>query len=247
MGCMIRSANTSGSGSAEPPQQRQAQPVYPDIVIFPVRTRGAAARADRPCGPSLPAARLRLRSITSDLPNSSPSHSDVFCNRCRQVIATIVGTVETTVVHRAADRLVQIRDQPVCDRDPGQQAQVALGGREGEIDLVRLPPGRDLEAAPQHQTVGRPARPDGTQQFVERRRLEEAAFQVQTQVARPLRFVLSGEPGGFLEPHPVHAGTIRRGFRPRLAVRRRHDRRQFHPLSSFRSGQRTMAPVAGRA
>ncbi len=101
--------------------------------------------------------------------------------------AAVLRAVEPAVVHGAADRFIEVGDQPVHDGDAGQQAQIALGRREREVDLVGLAPGRDLEAAAQHQAVGRAARPDRAEDLVERRRLEIAAFQMQLQVVGPRR------------------------------------------------------------
>ncbi len=70
----------------------------------------------------------------------------------------VPGTVEAAIMDRAADRFIQVGDQAVHDGDAGQQAEVALGGGEGEIDLISVAPGRDLVAAAQDQPIGGAAR-----------------------------------------------------------------------------------------
>ena len=101
----------------------------------------------------------------------------------------VVRAVEAAVVHRAPDRFVEIRDQPVRHRDAGQQAEIALRDREGEVDLPRVAPARDLRTAAQDQPVRAAARTDRAEDLVVRRRLEEAGLEMRPQVARPWRLV----------------------------------------------------------
>ena len=188
---MMRSANTSGSGRRKRRSSASASR-FTRTSLYSQKVPGGRSGRASPLRPLPSTARLRLRSTMSDLPNSVPSHSEVCCSRCRQVMAPLCGPSNPPSSTVRANRLVEIRDQPVGHRDAGQQAEIALGDREGEIDLPRVAPARDLRTAAQDQPVRAAARTDRTEDLVVRRRLEEAGLEMRPQVARPWRLVRQG-------------------------------------------------------
>ena len=94
---------------------------------------------------------------------------------------TVMRSVESAIIHRGRHGVVQFRNQPVGDSNACKQAQIALGDREGEIDLTRIAPGRHHRTVTQDQTVRCTTCADRPEDFVERRRLEEPGFDMRAQ------------------------------------------------------------------
>lgn len=155
MGRMIRSANTSGKRPAENPQQREGQAVGADVVIFPVRAKrlqrtgvaflgapfqGDGAVAVDPVGLAEQRA-FPLRGVLQQVPPGD---------------GAVMIALEPAIINPTAHGLIEGGDQPVGHRDAGQQGQIGLRRREGEVDLIGVAPARDLVAAAQDQSVGGP-------------------------------------------------------------------------------------------
>ena len=108
-----------GQRAAEPAQQRQAQPVDADIVVFPVAA-GRLQRARLPL--ALPAARLDGEAAVAvdaiGLAEQRALPLRGLLQQWRQVMAPL-RALEAAVAHAPPDRLIEIGDQPVGQREPG--------------------------------------------------------------------------------------------------------------------------------
>ncbi len=226
IGRMILSANTSGSGRRNRRSSANASR-FTRTSLYSQNVPGGRSGRASPLRPLPSTARFRLRSIMSGLPNSVPSHSDVCCSRCRQVIAPLCGPSNPPSLGSARHSLVQVADQPVGNRNTGQQAQVALGHREGEVDLLRVAPARQHRTCAHDQSVRSAARTNGPENFVLRRRFEKPSLEVRPQIAWPGCFVFHGvtncllqrrHRASFKSPRATTAGT---SLQPGYHVRNR--------------------------
>ena len=96
IGCQDPLREHLGQRAPEAAQQREAQAVDADVVVFPVRARRMTAASASPlrrlaldgeccgCGRSRPICRTARR-----------SHSEVFCNKCRHVTALVPARFRT--------------------------------------------------------------------------------------------------------------------------------------------------------
>jgi hypothetical protein len=86
--------------------------------------------------------------MRSSLPNSVPDHSLVWVSRWRQVMSLFCSLSKPSSEPIALHLVVEALDQPVADREAGQQRQETLGDAEGHVGAVGVAPfGQDLAAA----------------------------------------------------------------------------------------------------
>ena len=215
--------------STEAAKQSQTQAVNSNVVVFPVCTR----REQRPRVPFAALAFNREIPVTIDNIRLTEQRPFPF-RRVPQQMAprncAIMGAVESSIMHGSAHRFIKVADQSIHDRDPRQHAQIALRRRECEVHLSGISPTHDFRSRPDDKSIGLTSRPNRPQNFVERSWLEIAALQMTFQVIGPGSFVLTGEPGGFLQPHPVHPSLVRHEFGPFCSMRRRQDGGQSHAV-----------------
>ena len=133
---------------------------------------------------------------------------------------TVVRFLEPTIVHCPRNRFIDVGNQAIGDSNAGEQAQIALGNREGKIHLPGITPPRDHDTTAQQQPVRSTPRTEGPQDFVVRRWLEEARLDMRAQIARPWGFVRYGIAFCFVQlghgvsfRHP--SGVLHRGVPPR--------------------------------
>src|SRR6267154_549577 len=152
--------------SSPEPQQRQAQPIYADIVIFP-EISGRLQVAMRPllaggCA-SADAA------VAIDQIRLAPQLSFPFRGLLQQVMPgdrVIVRRVEPAIVNGAAYRFVEVADPAAIEGEPRQDRQVALRDAEGQVDLPGVAPLGDNSAVAEDETVGAAARPHRPERLV---------------------------------------------------------------------------------
>src|SRR5207237_10382127 len=118
---------------AEDLEQRQAQPVHADVVVFPQRARRAHHARRALHG----AADFALAEVTVVIdrvrlvPEGALPLARLLEEMAPRDVAVLRG-VETTVAHGPADRLVE-RDEPAIDGEPGQERAIALGDAERQV------------------------------------------------------------------------------------------------------------------
>ncbi len=184
--------------AAEHTQQCEAEPVHPDVVVFPVGAR----RLQRP-QIALPAAPLggQVAAAVDDV-GLAEQRALPFRGLLQQVPPgdrAVVLALEAAIAHPVAHPRVQVGDQPICMGDAGQQGQVGFGDAEGRVHLARVAPARDNVTVAEDQAVRRAARADRADHRVVGRRLEIAGLQMGAQIAREGRLVRRGEGGRFIQ------------------------------------------------
>jgi hypothetical protein len=133
--------------------------------------------------------------MRSLLPKSVPSHSLVLVSRCRQVTAPFWAPSKAGCGTLARHAGVEVRQQAVRHREPGEDGEVALGHAEGHVGALRVAPFGHALAALEDDARRPAARGRRADHGVVRRRLEEAALQMRQDVARPGRLMRRGELG----------------------------------------------------
>ena len=128
--------------------------------------------------------------------------------------------LEAAIIHGIAHRRVEVGNQPIRHRQPGQDRQVGFRHREGHVDLPRIAPAGDQPAMPQHQPVRPAARGDRAEDGVVRGGFEEAALDMRADIARPGRFMGKGEGCGGVEGRGRRLGLEQVGHGPSLWPRR---------------------------
>lgn len=153
---MMRSRRILRQRFPEAAQQRVAERVHPDVVVF-VEAAGLAqfaalafsavvgADADLP--------------VMVDLVGFAKNLALPFAVHVEQMAPgdlRIMRAGEMRAVDAFADGIVDIGDQPVSDGEAGQHREIALGDREGHVGPLDIAPFGDDLAALEHD-AGRPA------------------------------------------------------------------------------------------
>ncbi len=152
-----------GKRLAEAAQQRIAERVHPDVVVF-VEAAGLAELAALALA-AVVGADADLPEMV-DLVGFAEDLALPFAVHVEQMAPgdlRVVRAGEMLAVDAFADRLVDIGDQPIGDGEARQHRKIALGDREGHVGALDIAPFGDDLAAVQHD-AGRPAarldRPD---------------------------------------------------------------------------------------
>src|SRR5207248_7926026 len=154
---------------APQPEQGQAEPVYPDVVVFPEFAWSAEiAMAPLGCGarPSSNGA------VAVDRVRLVPQNAVPFRSLLQQVMPgdrVVVRRIETAVVDSDPDPFVWIFDQTVVPGETGEDREIALGDAEGHVDTRRVAPLGHDEPVAQQETVRPAARTHRPERLVPRR------------------------------------------------------------------------------
>ncbi len=133
---------------SEEPQQREAQAVDADVVVFPVGA-GLAQRPERAFGIVGLALRLQV-AVSVDEVGLAPERALPLRGLLQQMMpgdGTVLRGLEPAVRDAHAHALLRIGQQPAVMSDAGEQAEVALGDAEGHVDLTRVAPARHQPSA----------------------------------------------------------------------------------------------------
>src|SRR5439155_27260929 len=190
-------------------QQRQAQTVDPNVVVFPegagrlqVAMRALLAGGRAPADAAVAVDQVRL----------APQLAFPFGGLLQQVVpgdTVVMWRVEPAIVDRAAHRLMQVADQTAVEGEPGEDRQIALGDAERQVDLSGFAPFRDDLALAQYEAVRAAARPHRPKRLVERRLFAEIARDDLSEIASPRRLVLAGIPSRGGDPLRIETGGFR--------------------------------------
>ena len=186
-----------GEGAAEAAEQREAEQVDPDVVVFPVgsrRLKGAWVTFAWGGGAGEFAGE---GAVAVDPLGFAEQGAFPFRGLLQEVSPGDGGVVGGGEFGAFGDGGVEVGDQAVTDGDAGDEGEVAFGDGEGHVDLGGVAPLRDLAAALQDQAVGGAAGGDGAEDGVVGRGFEGAGLEMGLDVAGPGGFVGLGEGDGF--------------------------------------------------
>ena len=180
-----------GQWATPQPQQGEAQPVYPDVVVFPEFSGR----------PEIAVAALRRRARTAadravavDQVRLVPQRAFPFRGLLQEVVPgdrVVVRRIETAVIDPAADLLVRVADQPAVPGETGKHREIALGDAERHVDARRVAPLGNDEPVAQQDTVRAAARTHRAEGLVPRGPLFEITGDHPAEISAPWCFVLA--------------------------------------------------------